>query len=142
MLRLVVARRMVLPLSWGEGRGEGECGARWERGSAQFHAAPISGSGSGGLRLVARQRGRLACELARASRLAIRAMLATRRPMALGFDQHHPGGTGAAPRLPNVAYHSNPSGIGRDARVMTQERRPAGSAGRLSPNLYQAEQLP
>ena len=95
------------------------------------------------------------------------------RPMALGFDQHHPGGmpenspafqrwdrsqrtsspagtaeaavvsrpcgtspggrahpalkrwailicpsgTGAAPRLPNIAYHSNPSGIGRDARA-------------------------
>src|ERR1035441_8916376 len=37
---------------WGEGWGEGECGARRERGSAQSHAAPISGSGSGVLCLL------------------------------------------------------------------------------------------
>jgi hypothetical protein len=110
-------------------------------------------------------------KVAWASRPAIPAVLAARRPMALGFDQHHPGGmsenspafqrwdrsqrtsspagtaeaavvsrpcgtsrggrahpalkrwailfcpcgTGPEPRLPNIAYHSNPSGIGRDA---------------------------
>ena len=131
-------------------------------------------------------------KVAWASRPAIPAVLAARRPMALGFDQHHPGGmsenspafqrwdrsqrtsspagtaeaavvsrpfgtspggrahpalkrwailicpsgTGAAPRLPNAAYHSNPSDIGRDGRTTTKVRRPAGLARRRSRWVY------
>jgi hypothetical protein len=47
-----MARRILLPLLWGEGRVRGNGCPELEMGSVKFHAAPNPNSGSGVLTLA------------------------------------------------------------------------------------------